>query len=76
LNDRTKKEKGLFMSTIAEELQPLWDYNKALFGIERKIQYQRAGSHFIARYQGERTYVFGSTKGEAASRLRTWAGKP
>jgi hypothetical protein len=42
----------------------------------RKVLFQRAGGLVLARYEGERTYVFGRTNREAASRLKTWAGEP
>lgn len=41
----------------------------------RKIQFERAGSHVRARYEGETTFVIGEDKREATSRLKTWAGK-
>ena len=47
------------MSTIAEEVQQLWEHNKALFPTPpRKIQVQRAGSHCKVRFEGEANFVF------------------
>ena len=38
----------------------------------RKIQFERAGSHVRARYQGEKTFTIGETRKEATNRLEFW----
>lgn len=56
-------------AVIEEVLEPL-------IKKPRKVQCQRAGGYVLARYEGGRTFVFGTTQEEAASRLQTWAGRP
>jgi hypothetical protein len=60
------------MSTVMEEVQKIWDYNMQCLP-PRKIQYERAGSHTRARYQGEQTFTLGATRSEARQRLEFWA---
>lgn len=61
------------MTTVAQELQQLWQHNKAFFGeVERKIQIQRAGGLYRARYEGESTSCLGFTQQEAKKKLEFW----
>jgi hypothetical protein len=59
----------IILAVIEDVLEPL-------IKKPRKIQYQRAGDCVLARYEGERAFVFGTTQEEAANRLQTWAGRP
>jgi len=60
-------------STIAAELQTLWEHNLAYFGgVDGEVQFERAGSYFRARYRGQPTACFGETKAEATKRLEFW----
>jgi hypothetical protein len=62
------------MTTVREELQKLWEHNKAFFNVgARKVQVHRAGSHYRARYAGESTVCFGTTPTEAQNRLTFWS---
>ena len=59
--------------TIAEEVQKLWDFNKACFPTPpRKIQIQRAGSHYKARWAGRPNFTFGPNPAVAEKLLRHW----
>jgi hypothetical protein len=57
--------------TIAAELQKLWDHNLE-FMPSRKIQVQRAGSHYRVRYEGERDSCFVEEPHHAAKRLKVF----
>jgi len=58
-------------TTTEEEVQKIWDFNMQ-FLPPRKIQFERAGSHIRARYQGEKTFTIGETQSEARKRLEFW----
>jgi hypothetical protein len=71
------------MMTHNREIIRLADFNR-VFEAEvvehcvkpRKVQVQRAGGIYKARYHGEQTFVLGDSPADVISRLRTWAGKP
>jgi hypothetical protein len=75
----TKGERAMSLHNL--EIIRLAEFNRAFDGVvaspikPRKIQFEKAGSHVRARYQGDKTFVIGYDKWDAASRLRTWAGK-
>lgn len=75
----TKGEREMSKHNL--EIIRLAEFNRAFDGVvatlikPRVIQFERAGSHVRARYQGERTFVIGYDKREATSRLKTWAGR-
>lgn len=60
------------MTTIAEELEKLWEHNRALLPTPppRKVVVTRAGPHYKARYAGEDACCFGETPQEATQRLK------
>jgi len=61
------------MTTINEELQKLWDHNKAFFGVQpRKIQVQRAGGFYKVRYEGQHDSCFVEDPKHAAKRLQVF----
>jgi hypothetical protein len=61
------------MSTIRQEVNKLWEHNRALLPAEpRKIQVQRAGGFYKARFDGEATFTFGETPEYAIKLLRFW----
>jgi len=63
------------MTTIHEHLQTLWEHNRQFFGcVPRKIQIQRAGSHYKFRYAGERDSCFVADLKDAAKRLKIFEG--
>jgi hypothetical protein len=63
------------MSTVAQELEALWEHNRAIFPApSRKIQIQRAGSRFKSRYAGTPNFCFGLTPEEATKKLKTTNG--
>jgi hypothetical protein len=58
-------------TTIAGELQKLWEHNMRLFPTaERKIQMRRAGAFYKANYEGRAVCVFATDLREARSRLK------
>jgi hypothetical protein len=75
----TKGEREMSKHNL--ELIRLAEFNRVFDGAiappikPRKIQFEKAGSHVRARYQGEKTFVIGYDKLDATSRLKTWAGK-
>ena len=72
----TKGERQMMTHNL--ELIRLAEFNKRLDEVvtslikPRVIQFQKAGSHVRARYQGERTFVIGADKRQAAMRLEFW----
>lgn len=62
------------MSTVQQQLQPLWENNKAFFAVdERKVRVQQVGSHYKAFFDGDgRNVTFGATPSEATKRLKFW----
>jgi len=61
------------MTTINEELQQLWEHNKAFFSVvPRRVQVQKTGGWYRARYEGEANSCFGTTATEAKSKLKLW----
>jgi hypothetical protein len=60
------------MSTIAQQLQPLWEHNLELIP-SRKVRVQKVGSHYKAFFEGDGCNVtFGTTPSEATKRLKFW----
>ena len=63
------------MSTIAEEVQNIWNHNLTFFPpTPRKVIVQRAGGLVKARYEGRKSFVFGVNEKHATKRLKTWDG--
>jgi hypothetical protein len=61
------------MTTINDELEKLWEHNRAFLGVQaREVQVERAGGFYRARYKGEAMSCLGRTSKEATSRLRFW----
>jgi len=58
----------------------IMDHNRRFFSsIEpfitrgKKVQIQRAGSHYKARFCGHKNFVFGRSPQEAAKNLKNWS---
>jgi hypothetical protein len=60
--------------TIASQLQPLCEHNKTLIP-PRKVQVQRAGGLYRARFEGDSESCFGITPNEATKRLKFWGDR-
>ena len=64
------------MSTIAQELQQLWEQNRELFPVPpRRVQIQKAGDFYRARYEGESSNYFGRTEKQAIKSLKFAEGE-
>jgi hypothetical protein len=67
------------MATIAENLEKLWEHNRAMFPTpcttpKRKVVVTQVGTQFKARFKGAKDCAFGATAEIATSRLKMFSG--